>query len=639
MARLVLGPLLRQVDERSATVWVETDAPCVVEIAGSRANTFCVAGQHYALVVITGLRPGTSTPYDVRLDGEVVWPERGSDFPYSRIRTLGSTVDFEFRMVFGSCRLPEATTRRERGALGVDALVAYAHRMAGLAESAWPHALLLLGDQVYADEMSSATAEWLRARRGDAEPRDEVVDYEEYVRLYHESWSEPHVRWLMSILPTSMIFDDHDVRDDWNTSQAWRDEMARLPWWPGRIRAALMSYWVYQHIGNLEPAELAEDETYAKVTGAPPGTDVGDILAEFAERADTEAGGTKGTRWSYRRDFGPIRLLVIDTRSGRILAGGARSMLSDAEFDWIERNTDGDFAHLVIGSSLPWLMPPALSDLQSLNEVECRRSGWRGRFGEWFRQAADLEHWPSFRASFDRLARLVLRIARGAEGRDPATVLVLSGDVHHAYAAQAAYPGGAGAGVYQLTCSPVHNAVPLPMKLVFRLGWWRGAARVARWLAARGGVPELPLEWRRLSGPHFDNAIATLTLTGRRANMSLERASERDGRPCLTPLPVIPLTHEADPGGQSRKCGYIDGGRHATPEAGEATMGSIFGKIGEFARGPQGQRLVEQAKQVAQNPKNKEKVQRLTEQAKQAARDPKNKERVEELVAKLRRKR
>lgn len=68
-------------------------------------------------------------------------------------------------------------------------------------------------------------------------------------------------------------------------------------------------------------------------------------------------------------------------------------------------------------------------------------------------------------------------------------------------------------------------------------------------------------------------------------------------------------------------------------------MSSIFGRISQYARSPQAQRLVEQAKQVAQNPKNKEKVQRLTEQAKQVARDPKNKERVEGLVAKLRRKR
>ncbi|MGW1633884.1 hypothetical protein, partial [Streptomyces anthocyanicus] len=29
------------------------------------------------------------------------------------------------------------------------------------------------------------------------------------------------VRWLLSTVPSCMIFDDHDVIDDWNTSAAW----------------------------------------------------------------------------------------------------------------------------------------------------------------------------------------------------------------------------------------------------------------------------------------------------------------------------------------------------------------------------------------------------------------------------------
>jgi hypothetical protein len=61
------------------------------------------------------------------------------------------------------------------------------------------------------------------------------------------------------------------------------------------------------------------------------------VLRAFAQAADREADGAKGTMWSYRRDFGPVRLLVIDSRCGRILGDRRRSMLSDAEFDWVER--------------------------------------------------------------------------------------------------------------------------------------------------------------------------------------------------------------------------------------------------------------------------------------------------------------
>ena len=91
MARLVLGPLLRSASDPEATIWVETDAACEVEVLGFRARTFAVAGHHYALVHCTGLAPASTTPYEVRLDGERVWPERDSAYPPSVVRTSGGS--------------------------------------------------------------------------------------------------------------------------------------------------------------------------------------------------------------------------------------------------------------------------------------------------------------------------------------------------------------------------------------------------------------------------------------------------------------------------------------------------------------------------------------------------------------------
>ena len=88
MAELLVGPMLRHVGERDATVWVETDGPCEVEVCGVSEPTFAVNGHHFALVCIADLEPGTSRHYEVRLDGEVRWPEPGSDLPPSCIRTL-----------------------------------------------------------------------------------------------------------------------------------------------------------------------------------------------------------------------------------------------------------------------------------------------------------------------------------------------------------------------------------------------------------------------------------------------------------------------------------------------------------------------------------------------------------------------
>ncbi len=71
---LVLGPLLRYVSETEATIWVETDAPCEVEILGRREPTFTVEERHYALVRIEDLEPGSFNEYEVHLDGERRWP-------------------------------------------------------------------------------------------------------------------------------------------------------------------------------------------------------------------------------------------------------------------------------------------------------------------------------------------------------------------------------------------------------------------------------------------------------------------------------------------------------------------------------------------------------------------------------------
>jgi hypothetical protein len=105
---LLLGPLLRHVDPVSATVWVETDRPCEVEVLGRRARTFAVSGHHYALVVVEGLEPGSATPYDVRLDGEqgvagglVVVPAQ----PDPDAGPAGP-----FTIAFGSCRYATPST-------------------------------------------------------------------------------------------------------------------------------------------------------------------------------------------------------------------------------------------------------------------------------------------------------------------------------------------------------------------------------------------------------------------------------------------------------------------------------------------------------------------------------------------------
>ena len=75
----------------------------------------------------------------------------------------------------------------------VDALYALALRDARATRVEWPHVLLLLGDQVYADEDSPGDPRVhpLAAATRAGAPGEEVADFEEYTRLYRESWGEP----------------------------------------------------------------------------------------------------------------------------------------------------------------------------------------------------------------------------------------------------------------------------------------------------------------------------------------------------------------------------------------------------------------------------------------------------------------
>ncbi|WP_018505722.1 DUF7800 domain-containing protein [Parafrankia discariae] len=659
MASLLLGPMHRYADDRHVSVWVETDEPCTVEVRSSpgfnaglgsgpeaeagpppgpraAAPTFAVAGHHYALVVVDGLEPGTVYPYEVWLTpasgpstdptGEpsadpavCVWPEPGS--PPSLLRPVGGGRPV--RLVFGSCRVTAPQERpytlspgEDPRGLGTDALHALALRLTETPPHTWPDALLLLGDQVYADHVSPTTAARIRTRRDiTVPPGEEIADFTEYAWLYQEAWSQREIRWLLSTVPTAMIADDHDIRDDWNISAAWRAEIRSQPWWDTRITSGIMAYWLYQHLGNLDPGTLAADPVFTAVTATAAGGEDGEnLLRAFARRVDrmpdlgalasdhdeddggagTGTGQGTGTlagerpptppRWSYRWDLGRTRLIVIDSRFARVVApDGTRAMVHDADWSWVRDQTrhTGEVDHLLLGTSVPYLLTPTIHNVEAVSERLAS-----GRFGriasagaERLRQALDLEHWAAFSDSFVRMTQLLHQVSTGEHGPAPASVVVLSGDVHHAYLARAEpardpvaatrLPADLGAGthltttgdtgthrtgtggdrsgsggddtaqsggtdgesaVWQAVCSPFRNPLGPGIRRIDALSRRRPlattAGRIARLLGTRGQ----PVRWKTTHGPWFDSQLATLVLDGRGATMLLEK-TEPDGDP------------------------------------------------------------------------------------------------------------
>ncbi|CAO5236195.1 alkaline phosphatase D family protein [Frankia sp. AgKG'84/4] len=573
MTGLLLGPMQRHTDSASVTIWVETTAPGLVEVTAldsaaaaasadgsGAARTFTVGGHHYAVVTVGGLRAGVARPYEVRVDGVRVWPLPGE--PPSLLRPAPGPADPRpVTLAFGSCRVTAPQDRpytlnadEHDSGLGTDALHALAldlrEHLADPARTGArpvPDVLLLLGDQVYADHVSPETRAWIATRRDTTRPPgEEIADFEEYTRLYREAWSQPEIRWLLSTVPTAMVFDDHDVRDDWNISATWRGEISAMPWWDERITGGIMAAWLYQHLGNLGPAQRAADPLFAALTadgGAPGAAETGAdpgaatrTLREFARRADARADGVDhdDIRWSYRWDLGRTRLVVIDSRSARVVTpDGRRVMVADAEWDWVRDQTrqDGDVDHLLLATSLPYLLTPGIHWVEAASEALA--AGRRGRFAarqaERLRQRVDLEHWAAFGESFASMAALLRAVASGAHGPAPASVVLLSGDVHHAYLARADLPGARSA-VYQAVCSPFRNPLGKGVRRVDRLARTGAVAGAVRALAKLAGAPDPAIDWQVTAGPWFESQIAYLDLAGRAVTLRLDK-TEPDGTP------------------------------------------------------------------------------------------------------------
>lgn len=80
---------------------------------------------------------------------------------------------------------------------------------------------------------------------------DKVEDYNKNKdKLKVLKQTLPKVRRALANISTFMIFDDHDVTDDWNLNPSWRDRVYTSPLGKTIVRNGLMSYALFQDWGN-----------------------------------------------------------------------------------------------------------------------------------------------------------------------------------------------------------------------------------------------------------------------------------------------------------------------------------------------------------------------------------------------------
>ena len=296
---------------------------------------------------------------------------------------------------------------------------------------------------------------------------DQVNIPEAFQTLYEEEKKEvtafagglARVRRLLAHIPTYMIFDDHDVTDDWNLTRGWEEVAYEHPFSRRIIGNALIGYFLFQGWGN-NPGQF-EGEFLDRVYKC------------FQDPGEVQQDGLIGyllnyERWKYSLPTFP-KVVVLDTRTGRWWSETSLTRPSGL-MDWEELS---DMQQELIDQPSVLLVSPAPIFGVKLIEVVQRIITFCGH-----PLVVDAENWMAHPGA----ANVILNIFR--HRRTPQNFVILSGDVHYsfAYDVKLKYRRNSPE-IWQITCSGFKNEFPHGL-----LEWFD---RCNRWLYAAYS----PLNW------------------------------------------------------------------------------------------------------------------------------------------------
>jgi hypothetical protein len=268
----------------------------------------------------------------------------------------------------------------------------------------------------------------------------------------------PAVQRVLAHVPTAMIFDDHDITDDWNLSREWEEVAYGHPFSRRVIGNALIGYQICQAWGNQPDVfETLIEPTQSGL--AAPGSPAHDALIDQLLRFG---------RWNYTWPTKPP-LVVLDTRTQRWRSEFAARQPSGL-MDW-EALTD--LQQTLKGLPAVLVVSPAPIFGVKLIEVIQRMFTWLGR-----PLMVDAENWMAHPGS----GQAILNVFQ--HPKTPHHFVLLSGDVHYSFVYEVELRGHArGPAIWQICSSGMRNT--FPARLLDALDM------LNRWLYA----PRSPLNW------------------------------------------------------------------------------------------------------------------------------------------------
>ncbi|MTI42265.1 alkaline phosphatase family protein [Roseibium hamelinense] len=288
----------------------------------------------------------------------------------------------------------------------------------------------------------------------------------------------PKIRRLMAHVPTAMMFDDHDVTDDWNLSLAWEDAAYGHPLSRRVIGNALIAYGINQGWGN-RPEKIRADlqDIFQSALSAPGSRSHEDAIDKIL---DYEG-------WDFEWPTDPP-LIALDTRTRR-WRSERNSHYPSGLLDW-EAATDlqaklrGKDAVLLV-SAAPIFGVKLIESVQKFFTIIGKPL------------MVDAEYWMAHPGT----ASAILNIFQ--HRNTPRHFVIISGDVHYSFVydvelrnGRTARNGETGENpeIWQVCSSGIKNKWPDKLISMLDLGnrWAFSPRSPLNWLTKRRGMRIVP---------------------------------------------------------------------------------------------------------------------------------------------------
>ncbi|WP_299004207.1 alkaline phosphatase D family protein [uncultured Shewanella sp.] len=246
----------------------------------------------------------------------------------------------------------------------------------------------------------------------------------------------PNVRRLLAHVPTYMIFDDHDITDDWNLTAKWELAAYEHAFSKRIIGNALIGYTLFQGLGNAPKKFKAEIIPHLNQYFSSPNSQHQDRLINVL---------LKFENWHYTLNTSP-KLVVLDTRTRRWRSESNLAKPSGL-MDW---EALMDLQHELLDQSKVIIISAApMFGVKLIEAVQRMATLCGGSL------LVDAENWMAHPGTANSLLSIF------QHKKTPEQFIILSGDVHYSfsYDIHLRFRTG-GPDIYQITCSGIKNQFP-----------------------------------------------------------------------------------------------------------------------------------------------------------------------------------